>query len=273
MSSNTSIHYPLKGKYVETPFRIDETLQTIQTGKSCMEEFEQKQGTLIVINLNNGTEKKFVVQPGDDVRISCSAGWCRSQTTYFIFEMFDGIINRNPHGARDYFDPITGKAQWDKNIQKENELDEFETCFGLKKAQRIGHKEFVDLRNSTNPSQETLAKIKEYYNKYYYGPESTDSHSKRIVYITFAANAHAILYRLNQTNNDLSRHTVVCLDLDDYITCPLQHWNTYPRSVVGYTNYAQLVMKFFDFSCLKPKEPSVNQKDPYERIKNILWCN
>lgn len=253
MSVSATVHYPLKGRYNETPFRIDEQIEKIQTGKSAQEEFESKQGTLIVLNPADGTDTTFTVQPGDDVRISCSAGWCRSQTLFHIFEKFDGIINHPPHGARDYLDPATGIARWTVNLQKESQSDEFEKTFGVPKAPRFGHAEFSHMREELNPSEETLQEVTAFYNNHYYGPQSISPESTRTVYITFAANAHAILYRLNQTNTDLSHHTVVVIDLDDYITSPLEEWDTYPRSVVAYTNYAKILLPLFDFSKLSQK--------------------
>lgn len=255
MSLCGTIQYPLKGRYLDTPFRIDESIQLIQSGKSSKEEFESKNGTLLVINPSDASHRVFTVTPGDDIRISCSAGWCRSQTLYQIFNAYQGIINRAPHGTRDYLDPATGKAKWTVNLEKESLSDEFELYFGVPKVLRVGHAEFEHLRNNLNPSQDTLEGVTGFYNKNYYGPESVDSDTNRIIYITFAANAHAILYRLNQTNADLSRHTVVVIDLDDYITSPLPQWNTYARSTKAYQNYERILRPLFDFSLLQISNP------------------
>lgn len=254
MSLNATTHYPLKGRYLDTPFRIDESLEMIQSGKSCKDEFEAKQGKLIIINPADESPTVFTVVPGDDIRISCSAGWCRSQTLFQIFEKYQGITNRAPHGARDYLDPATGKAKWTVNLEKESLPDEFEDYFGVPKALRFGHEEFSHLRDNINPSQELLEKVSDFYNANYYSPESCDSESGRNVYITFAANAHVILYRLNQTNLDLSRHVVVVIDLDDYITSPLTEWNTYPRSTTSYKNYESILMGLFNFTLLLQKD-------------------
>lgn len=276
LAVNAAVRYPidtLKGSYQNTPFRVDETLQQIQAGKDCQDEFKKKGGTLIVFDPNADDINKFVVKPGDDVRIGCTAGWCRSQTLHLIFEMFDGIMNRKPHGTRYFFDTAWGKPQWNKNIQSEAGLDEFESCFGLKKADRVGHKEFSHMRNSIDVSPETIREVQEFYDQHYFGPQSFDSNSKRIVYITFAANAHVILYRLNQTNQDLSKHILICIDVDDYMTNPLAEWNTYPRSVKAYTKCAQHFMSFFDFSQLELKKPPKNQADPFEKVKSITLYN
>lgn len=250
MSINAS-PYPLKGRYLDTPFRIDESLEKIQSGKSCKEEFEGKQGTLVVISPDNDSHQVFTVVPGDDIRISCSAGWCRSQTLFQIFERYSEITKHAPHGVRDYIDPATGIARWTVNLEKENLPDEFEAYFGVPKVHRLGHAEFSHLRDTVVPSQDLLNEITEFYNKHYYSPESYDRETNRIVFITFAANAHAVLYRLNQTNSDLSRHIVVVIDLDDYITSPLPEWNTYPRSVEAYKNYEEILTPLFDFTLLQ----------------------
>lgn len=271
LNADEKINYPQIGVYKDTPFRIDETLEKIASGKSSKEEFEQKKGTLIVYNPNDLPENKFVVEPGDDVRISCTAGWCRSQTLYLIFKMYKGITLLNPHGTRDYFDPSIGKAQWNKNIQKENELDEFEACFGLKKAKRVGHDQFDHLRGNINVGEEMFPEFTKFYNENYFGPESKNPLAKRIVYITFAANAHAILYRLNQTNEDLSNHVLVCIDTDDYISKPIKEWETFPKSIVGYTKFAKLIMNFFDFSHLEFKDTPGGQPDPFELVKKIVF--
>lgn len=259
--------YPVKGYYDNTPFRVDETLQEIKPGKDCLEEFNEKGGSLVVINPNSEKIEKFTVKPGDDVRISCSAGWCRSQTAYLIFEMFDGIKNSLPHGTRYFFDPI-GKVQWDRTIQAEKDHDEFETCFGFKRALRVGHKEFIHLREKKKISPELLAQVTGFYDDHYFGPKSADPDTQRVVYITFAANAHAILYRLNQTNQNLDKHIVVCIDIDDFMTHPLAKWNTYPKSALAYANFAKILMNFFDFSELKFKK--FEGKDPYKRLKQIV---
>jgi hypothetical protein len=208
----------------------------------------------MVINPADDTSTIFTVKPGDDIRISCSAGWCRSQSLYQIFNHYQGITNRAPHGTRDYLDPATGKAKWTVNLEKEGLSDEFADHFGVSKTLRIGHVEFAHLRDNLTPPQDLLEQVTDFYNKNYYGPESYDSDTNRIVYITFAANAHAILYRLNQTNTDLSRHTVVVIDLDDYITSPLTEWNTYARSVKAYQNYETILKPLFDFSLLQKKQ-------------------
>lgn len=260
--------YPLKSVYVDTPFPIDDVLQTFAPGNECYSEFIQKEGKLIVLNVNDPNPDRFVILPGDDIRISCSAGWCRSQTAYLIFSMYEGICLLPPHGTRYFFDSI-GRDERNRSMKGESGHDEFKECFGFKKALRIGHKEFIHLRNLTTLPPETVAKITAFYNDNYFGPKSKDPSTERIVYITFAANAHAIMYRLNQTNDSLKKHILVCIDSDDYMSNPLPEWNTYPRSMVSYANFAKLLLKFFDFSQLELKK--FPNEDPYIKLKKIIF--
>ena len=142
MLVNAGLQYPLKGMYNDTPFRIDESLEKIETGKSCKETFEQKHGTLVVLHPNKGEKQKFIVKPGDDVRVSCSAGWCRSQVTYLIFELFDGIINRNPHGARDYFDRSQAMLSGTKILKKKTTSMSLNSALVYKKQRGLATKSF-----------------------------------------------------------------------------------------------------------------------------------
>lgn len=161
-------------------------------------------------------------------------------------------------------DPVSGRLQWNRNIAREKASDEFSNVFGREKVERIGEKEFSYLRGSEEvPSQETLDKMTKFHNEHYFGPQTVDESTQRVVYITFAANVHVILKRLNENNSDLSKHTVLCLDVDDYITEPPKEWDTYSRSTTGYRKYAELTKTFFDFSLLKLKEPETASSSSY----------
>lgn len=265
MSVETTVKYTVKGHYKNTPFRVDDDLEKVISGEECFNEFKSKKGRIIVLNPNDEQIEKFVVKPGDDIRIGCSAGWCRSQTAYLIFQMFDGIKLLPPHGTRYFFDTPGGIVLWSKNLVHEVANDEFFECFGVAKANRVGEKEFAHLRYMQPVPQELLDKATAFYDAHYFGPESVDPQTKRVVYITFAINAHAILHRLNQTNTNLERHVVVCLELEDFISSPPKRWNTYGRSTVGYTKFAKLLMKFFDFSQLELKKEAAGMK-----IKQIV---
>lgn len=71
----------------------------------------------------------------------------------------------------------------------------------------------------------------------------------RRVYITFAQNAHVLLNRLNQTNEDLGNVAIVGIDIDDLIDKPLDQ-NVPCKSQMAYAIFAQILQELIDFSHL-----------------------
>lgn len=233
---------PLKGEYIHTPFRVDPYLQGQQIlGKNCMDEFTQRGGKFIHLNPNY-SDNIFELHPKDEVYPSCTAGFCRSQTLWALLSPHENLTLFPPHATRYGFDPYNGAINWHKNLETELQEDEFPWHQG-KKAMRFGYDHFYDLIGSYEVDSSKLKEIRDYYNRHYFSSTT----SFRRVYVTFAQNAHVILYRLNQANDQLDGTVVVSIDLDDYITRPLKEWNTTPRSAVAYQEFALILKKMISF--------------------------
>lgn len=225
----------------------DEDLQIHENSEleKVLFEFNSKGGTCIRINTDNPTMKAILL-PGDEVYPACSAGFYRSQTLWALLKKYeDKIMLIRPHATRYGFDPYNEQVNWHR---KHNNIpiDEFELWFSIPKAIRIGFDIFGDLSEETIVSPEKLNEIKEYYDKAYYGPQS----GSRRVYMSFDKNTHVILYRLNQTNENLDNVIVYHFPLQDLVTNPLVEWNILSRSDQAYRQFSRILLELLDFSQL-----------------------
>ncbi len=247
--STSELRYPkLKGRYNNTPFRVEESLEkrTETTGEKCLEKFKSKGGELVVLDPNNPSIEKFELHPKDTVFPGCTAGLCRSVTLWTVLSPFsESITLFPPHATRQGFDPYNDKPHWQENYEFDLEDDEYAMWNNGPKPVRFAYEEYRHLQHISDPSPELLKELKQFHDDKYYGPSSADQGSRR-VYITFSVNTHAILHRLNQTNETLENVIVVSVDLDDYISTPLQEWNALPRSRKAYENLAKLLESLLD---------------------------
>lgn len=252
----SELRYPkIKGRYANTPFRIEERLEKSSntTGKKCLEEFKSKGGQLVVLDPNTHQyDDRFVLLPQDIVYPSCTAALCRSQTLWTVLSLYSKNITLfPPHATRQGFDPYDGKSHWQENYEQDLEDDEFTLWNGAPKPIRFAYSEYSHLQRDEDPSYETLSELKEFHDKNYYGHESCkDAKDSRRVYITFSQNTHVILHRLNQTNPTFENLIVVSIDMDDFISNPLKEWHTLPRSVKTYENLAKILDDLIETSKL-----------------------
>lgn len=210
-----------------------------------LDEFAAKGGTLLRME---GDTSPFLFAEGDVVFPACSGGNNRSQTLWGMLRTYaDKISVMQPHATRYGFDPYNGRANWHRthHVQK---ADEFVLWAGVYKSRKLGWDDFEAWLSKETGSAEELAMMLDYYNHHYYSPALADN--TRRVYITFAKNAHAHLYRLNQTNTSLENVVVLFFPLEDLIARPLPEWDTHPRSVKAYTELSKLISKYLDFSQL-----------------------
>lgn len=245
-----------KGERVDTPFVVQKDLQSNSetTGKKCLKNFKAKGGTFITLNPFEKKPTPFVLLPGDIVYPGCSAGFCRSQTLWALLAPYRSSITLfAPHATRYGCDPFNGKVNWRGHENLSHLKDEFVAWAGYPKILRFGYDRLPRWKKmGSNPTAKDLAKITEYYDEHYYGPFSVSKELRggRRVYITFAVNAHVLLYRLNQNHEELHDVVVVHIDLDDLISKPLSEWNTHARSEFTYKKMAKLLESVLDFSLL-----------------------
>jgi len=222
------IEAPIQAKgrrVVGVPFAVEECLEknALLTAEKCLEVFKSKGGAFYSVNpfAENECEKRpFSLKIGDKVFPSCSGGWCRSQVLYTkLLKYFPEKIELlSPHATRYGCDPYNGEINWNKNTDGEISTDAFKDWAGAERALRIGFENVHAWKYiESDPSKENLQELKQYYDQHYFGYESAQN---RRVYITFAANAHVILNRLNETNKSLDNAVVVHIDLDDSMTNP-----------------------------------------------------
>ncbi len=250
-----------KGTSRDTPFRVDKNFENNKAtkGKICLKAFTAKGGKYVHLDPKKKQKKvpAFALLPNDIVFPSCAAGFNRSQTLYAILAKFTPSITLiAPHATRMGFDPFNDKANWRTNLDFETDSDGFFLWAGHNKVQRFGFDRFGHLQRELNPPpedlpQEVLLEIRKYYDENYFGPSSIPLQLKgrRRVYITFAANAHVIIHRLNQANLHLRDVIVVGINLDDFIHRPRQK-EIVPKSPEAYAAFEQLIRQVLDFSQL-----------------------
>jgi hypothetical protein len=232
----------------ENLLHVDEADEDLEKNEnssliSSLLEFTAKGGTLIRLERNT---EPFSFFPGDQIFPSCSGGNNRSQTLLEIFHPYAALLELHlPHATRYGFDPYNGLVNWHRTHHKQKD-DEFILWCGRAKSPKLGWSTFESFLSKTEATPEELQTILDYYTTNYYDPE-IPSGSRRI-YITFAKNAHAHLYRLNQTNASLENAIVLFYPLEDCIAHPLPEWETYPRSVKCYTEFSKLLRQYLDFS-------------------------
>lgn len=215
----------------------------------CLERFYAKGGTLHVITDNS---PRFTLLPGAYIYPICSAGACRSQALWgHLKKNFDGRITVfPPHAANRGWDPYNGRINRDRNHPETAvEAAGFTQHFGFEKARRAGF-ENNDIWEAfgKSPGQDQLQKIRDYYNKHYWGGTS-DGCTIR-VYIAFMHNAHIALKRLDEANSDLKNVVVVALNVADLIsTPPVQSVGR--RTKEAYAHFEKLLVeKYIDTSQL-----------------------
>lgn len=160
----------------------------------------------------------------------------------------DQIILFPPHAARVGWDPFNGQINRHRNYAAEASFDNFSSHFGKEKSLRFGFENTPEWSLiEKSPSEEGLKSISLYYDRHYFGKESSwkGKQGKRRIYIAFSKNAHVALFRLNQTNEDLKNVTVIAIESEDIITDPPKHLNTSSRSVKAYEHFMHLLKKFF----------------------------
>lgn len=241
------------------PLKKDEDLEKdpSATLKRCLQDFFQKGGVLQNIsNLSSVTEPNIRINSGDAVYPVCSGGWCRSQVLWAILQPYsDQIILFPPHAARVGWDPYNGKINRYRNYAQEIVSDEFSSCFGIEKALRFGFEHTSEWNLIEKlPTDEGLKAISQFYNQYYFGPDSSwqGKRGQKRIYITFSNNTHVAIHRLNQTNGNLKGVTVVAIDSEDLITYPPIYLNTTSRSIKAYEYFSSLLTQIFDLTELSP---------------------
>lgn len=220
--------------------------------QQCMDEFIKKSGTLIRLEENDDLEKFHIIE-GDAIYPACSGGNCRSQTLWVLFRDFnDKIVLFPPHATRYGFDPYNNKVNWHRTYIVAPPEDEYTLWTGTPKPTKFGFDVFAEFNDIEDMPEEELKVLSDYYSQNYYGSESSwnGRKGKRRIYFSFAKNTHAILYRLNQTNDTLENVIVAHIPMEDLISHPLPEWDTYPLSVTAYTQLSQILHNFFDFSNL-----------------------
>ena len=209
-------------------------------------EFTAKGG--IFVRMNKDTAP-YPLAPGDRVFPACSGGNNRSQTLWNILLPYtDKITLMPPHATCYGFDPYNGRSNWQRT-QHTYLDDEFISWAGRPKSQKFGWDIFMELFSKEQASPEELARMLGYYNVEYYNP--TLSPGTRRVYITFAKNGHIHLHRLSQVNTSLENVVVLLFPLEDLINHPLPEWNTYPRSLKTYVEFAKILKASLDLSRLE----------------------
>lgn len=187
---------------------------------------------------------------GDAIYPVCSGGWCRSQALWAILHpLSNHIILFPPHAARVGWDPYNGKINRYRNYALETDPDEFSTFFGMEKSLRFGFENTSEWKSvEEQPTDESLETISKFYDQYYFGPQSSwqGKQGQKRVYITFSNNAHVVLYRLNQANDDLKGITVIAIDAEDLISHPPIFLKTTPRSLKAYQYFSSLLTRIFD---------------------------
>jgi hypothetical protein len=254
-----------KGNRINTPFVSSKFLEKSETtsGTNCLNTFCAKGGTFVslVPSLAKSipcydTSNRFTLEPGDTVFISCSAGFRRSQTLWSLLSPYSKSGNIDlpaPHATRYGCDPYNDKVNWHENAEEENKPgDEFEQWSSHTKADRLGFDQIPRWEEELKQRgiTETLASITEYYNEHYYNVSATHSKGRR-VFITYAANAHIHLHRLNQINETLGNVILVHIDSKDLITEPPEEWNTYRASREAYRRFAEFLENLIDCSHLQ----------------------
>lgn len=209
----------------------DEKIEPVET---CLNKFIEKGGTLIRLEKNEA----LILLSNDIVFPSCSGANNRSQTLWVLLKKFPNITLMRPHATRFGFDPLYGKPNWKGTVHKHAD-DQFIKWAGYPKSNKYGWDQFLPWLDMESASLEALSEMKAYYDKNYYGYQT--SKEQRRVYITFAKNAHIHLYRLSETNERLDNVIVAFYPLDDLINNPLKEWNTAPRSVKAYEELTKLL--------------------------------
>ena len=242
-------------------FKKDEDLEKFPTStlKKCLQDFFQKGGVLQNIsNLSSVTEPYVRINSGDAIYPVCSGGWCRSQALWAILQPYsDRIILFPPHAARVGWDPYNGKINRYRNYAQEIVPDEFNSCFGIEKALRFGFEHTSEWKlTEKSPTNEGLKAISQFYDQYYFGPDSSwqGRRGKKRIYIAFSNNTHVALHRLNQTNENLKGVTVVAIDSEDVITFPPDFLQTTPRSRKAYEYFSNLLTQLLDLTELSDIE-------------------
>lgn len=257
---NSILELPIEvvNTFKDVSFKKDEYLERDpnSSAQKCLEEFCKKGGSFQCIsNLIERTAPKVRLNLGDAIYPICSRGFCRSQALWTILKPFsDQIILFPPHAARVGWDPYNGQINRFRNYAQENVPDEFNTYFGIEKAQRFGFEnnsewEFIE----HSPTSEGLNKISDFYSKNFYGPNSSwvGLKGKKRVYIAFSNNVHVALYRLNQTNDNLKDVTVIAIESEDLITYPPSFLNTFSRSTTAYEYFTNLLRQILDLTELE----------------------
>lgn len=215
--------------------------------ETSLQQFAEKGGTLIRLE---GDEKPFQFAMGDLVFPSCSAGFNRSQTVWNLLRAYETKITlMPPHATRFGFDPYNGKVNWHRARFKPEKKDEFAAWSGVEKSPKLGWNRFADWPSESEATPAVLSKMRDYYDREYYNPDLPEG--TRRVYVTFAKNAHAHLYRLCQANESLEGVVVLFFPLEDFIAFPLSAWNTYSCSVRSYEEFSSLLKPYLDLSQLE----------------------
>lgn len=223
----------------------------LTTGQACLDEFIKKGGTFqFVENLDSLEKPIIVLEKGMSVYPVCSGGFCRSQTLWALLRNYDDKIELfKPHAARYGWDPVIGRIRRERNRAAESKGDDFKKAFGVEKSVRFGFENegsWEELEKDATP--ENLKILSDFFGESFYGANS--SATKRRVYIAFANNAHVVLKRLNEVNDDLSKVTVIAIESEDVMTHPPDFLKTSPGSEKSFRYFYGLLEKAFDFSRL-----------------------
>lgn len=255
LGSITELSIKVSNAADEIPFKKDEYLEQNPNtnAQSCLQEFMQKGGVVQCIgSLTEAAIPKIRLNIDDAVYPVCSGGFCRSQALWVILQSLgDQIVLFPPHAARAGWDPYNGQINRYKNYAQESAPDEFNAFFGIEKIPRFGFENTSEWKSiEESPSADGLKLISQFYNKNYFGPHSSwqGQKGKKRVYIAFSSNAHVVLYRLNQTNDDLKNVTLIAIESEDLITYPPAFLHTTSRSTLAYEYFTNLLKQIFDFS-------------------------
>lgn len=236
-SAQLAVHESEADEYLEG--NADTSLSTVY------DAFIEKGGTIIRLE-NDVPPFQFIV--GDVVFPACSGGNNRSQTLWAMLRPYESKITLNPpHATRYGFDSYNGIANWNRTLHLQKN-DEFILWSGFAKSPKLGWNVFKEWLSKDDATAEELAKMKEYYTRHYFNPPVPEG--ARRVYITFAKNAHAHIFRLVETNKSLENVVLLVYPVEDLIHRPLPEWDTYPRSVKAYIELSKILKVYLDFSQL-----------------------
>lgn len=218
---------------------IDEHLEAtgVYSFKNCCERFIQRGGSLRFLELN---QPVALFEKGDALYPVCSGGLCRSQSLLQLLKPLQqglDLLLFAPHASRQGYDPYQGQVQIHRLPKV---ADDFEAYFGCPRIPQFGFDQAERWRQQGDMKDpEVVSSILGYYNRHYFGPESSvqGKKGKRRVYLVFAGPVHVVLKRLGEANADLSSVVVAAIPLQDEISNPPEYLQVPSGSLPAYEHF------------------------------------